>query len=75
MSTPSKAKRKLRDGVADLASLWNSVVENHKAESPALQQRNLSTISRVLGILPHLVAVMFTAYIVWIARPGSSTSL
>jgi len=73
MTTPSKAKRKLRDGVADIASVWSSVMESHKAENSALQQRNLGPISRVMGILPHLVALMFTAYVVWIARPGSST--
>jgi len=74
MSSPSKAKKKLRDGVNDLASLWNSVMETHKPAS-SLQRSDLGMMERLLGVLPHLVAFAFTAYIVWMARPGSSRFL
>ena len=71
MSSPSKGKRKLRDGVSDLASMWSSVMETHAAGTSP-REANLGLMGRLLGILPHLVAFGFTAYIVWMAKPGSS---
>lgn len=71
MSSPSKAKRKLRDGVDDLASMWSSVMETHKSGASS-QQSTPGTMERLLGVLPHLVAFVFTTYVVWMARPGSS---
>ena len=71
MASPSKGKRKLRDGVDDIASLWSSVMETHKPGTNP-QQPSLGMMERLIGVLPHLVAFGFTTYIVWMARPGSS---
>ena len=71
MASPSKGKRKLRDGVGDIASMWNSVMDTHKSDKSS-QQANLGLMERLLGVLPHLVAFAFTTYIVWMAKPGSS---
>lgn len=46
-------------------------METHAAGTSP-QKSNLGLMGRLLGVLPHLVAFGFTAYIVWMAKPGSS---
>ena len=68
---PSKGKRKLRQGMEDITSQFQKVIEHHteKINNPEV------TVSRktiMIGAIPHLVVLALTCYIVWMARPASS---
>ena len=69
----SRAKRKIRLGVEEVTSEFEDMIQHHvdKMNSPGPP---IDPATVILGTLPHLLVLAFTAFIVWLARPGSSES-
>lgn len=69
----SRAKRKIRLGVEEVKSEFEDMIQHHvaKMNSPGAP---IDPAAVILGTLPHLLVLAFTAFIVWLARPGSSES-
>lgn len=64
----AKVRRELREGMSGLKNVWDAKIEHHLEEIELkAKQRN-----PFLGAAPHLVVLVFAAFVVWMAQPGSS---
>ena len=63
-----KVQRRVQAGMEDVKSQIEDVLEYHNTK----MNQPIPALTLFLGSIPHFVVLLFTVYIVWIARPASS---
>lgn len=60
-------------GMEEVKSEFEDAIQHHvaKMNSPGPP---IDSTALIIGALPHLAVLAFTAFIAWLARPGSSES-
>ncbi len=66
----AKARREFTSGIMELKDTWSNKIEKHMDEIDKGSERK--GVLAFLAVIPHLLVLFFTVFIVWIAKPTSS---
>ena len=63
-------KRELSTGMKDLQEVWNNKIEMHMDGIDRVSEPKgfLAAVS----VVPHLLALFFTVFVIWVAKPATS---
>ncbi len=66
-------RREFSSGMKDLQDAWSNKIETHLERMDKVSEPK--GVLAVLRVIPHLLTLFFTVFVIWTAKPATSESM